>query len=328
MLHVLLLILKIILWIVLGLLALVLLLLLTVLFAPIHYSANVVVDDNASVAAKVRFLMVSFMVDFDRKAKKLDTTLKIFGIKFGRKKDKKQKSDAKADVAKKVNKEEAREETNPKAGIEANDEISSEADDKADEETNLQANVNADEETILQVNADEEANINSVADTTENIQKQEPEKRRKKEKKKKEKDKASSNNLKTGKNKPEAVKDKVELVKTKYRRLIKFWNMGCTLKTRRYLKRYFPKLIRHIGPRKLKGHVRYGFDEPATTGQVTGYLSLLPFMYQKNFYPEPDFYNKVLECDVSLRGWLQLGYIIRPVLRLHIWKTIKMARKI
>ncbi len=327
MLHVLLFILKIILWIVLGLLALVLLLLLTVLFAPIHYSANVVVDDNASVSAKVRFLMVSFMVDFDRKAKELDTTLRIFGIKFGSKKDKKQKPDAKEDVAKKVNKE-ACEETNPKAGIEADDEISSEADDKADEERNLQANVSADEETILQANADEDASISFAAEEAEDIQKQEPEKTRKKEKKKKEKDKASSNNLKTGENKPEAVKDKVELVKTKYRRLMKFWNMGCTLKTRRYLKRYFPKLIRHIGPRKLKGHVRYGFDEPATTGQVTGYLSLLPFMYQKNFYPEPDFYNKVLECDVSLRGWLQLGYIIRPVLRLHIWKTIKMARKI
>lgn len=308
MLHVLLLILKIILWIVLGLLALVLLLLLTVLFVPIHYSANVVVDDNASVAARVRFLMVSFMVDFDKKTKKLDTTLRIFGIRFGK------------------GKHTETEHGNKESDTEKKQE-SIQTGTEADEETNLQANVNADEETILQVNADEAAGIKSAAEEAEDIQKQEPEKKKKKEKKK-EKDKASSNNLKTGKNKLDAVKDKLELVKTKYRRVIKFWNMSCTIKTRRYLKRYFPKLIRHIGPRKLKGYVRYGFDEPATTGQITGYLSLLPFMYQKNFYPEPDFYNKVLECDVSLRGWLQLGYIIRPVLRLHIWKTIKMARKI
>lgn len=338
MLHVLLLILKIILWIVLGLLALVLLLLLTALFVPIHYSANVVVDDNASVAARVRFLMVSFMVDFDRKAKKLDTTLRIFGIRFGKGKHTETEHGNKKTAVSSHNDDNAEYKGINADGDSDVNALQNESDTEkkqesiqtgteADEETNLQANVNADEETILQVNADEAAGIKSDAEEAEDMQNQEPEKKKKKEKKK-EKDKASSNNLKTGKNKLDAVKDKLELVKTKYRRVIKFWNMGCTLKTRRYLKRYFPKLIRHIGPRKLKGYVRYGFDEPATTGQITGYLSLLPFMYQKNFYPEPDFYNKVLECDVSLRGWLQLGYIIRPVLRLHIWKTIKMARKI
>lgn len=75
----------------------------------------------------------------------------------------------------------------------------------------------------------------------------------------------------------ERVTDKIEkktaTAKKKLRRLQKFWNLSCTVKTREYLKKYIPRTLKHILPRKVKGYVHYGMDEPYKTGQVTGYLS-------------------------------------------------------
>ena len=334
--HILLLILQIILWIVLGLLALITLLLLIVLFVPIHYSADAVIhDDYTAIAAKVRFLIVSVKVKFDKGTKKLDTAIKILGIRLGEKDTKKGK------VKKSKNKK-----------IEKNDKIITEdaiesTIENTTEDLNEAEDINVSEtqkdtiaDNIIDITKTVQEGMEKIeSDIEEDVLYDEPhiklKETKKKETKKKEKKNKKhekkikpSNNLNSGKNKLDAVNAKIEAVKTKYARFMKFWKMGCTVKTRKYLKKYFPQLLKHIGPRKIKGHVRYGFDEPATTGQITGYLSLLPFMYHKNFFPEPDFYNKVLEGEVSIRGRLQIGYIIRPAFKLHLWKTIKMARKI
>lgn len=343
--HILLLILQIILWIILGLLALITLLLLLVLLAPIHYSADAVIqDDYTAIAAKVRFLIVSVRVKFDKGTKKLDTAIKILGIRLGGRDDTKKRK-AKKPKNKKNKKQDATLTEDIKEGI--NEDITEAKDINASEDINIsevQKDTVADgimeitktvQEGMEKIAPDMEADHDfndSPDDNLDNNLEDVPDVKRKKTKKKEnkkhEKKIKPSNNLNSGENKLDALKVKIEAVKTKYARFMKFWKMGCTLKTRKYLKKYFPGLIKHIGPRKIKGHVRYGFDEPATTGQITGYLSLLPFMYQKNFFPEPDFYNKVLEGEISIRGRLQIGYIIRPAFKLHLWKTIKMARKI
>ena len=329
--HILLLILQIILWIVLGLLALITLLLLIVLFVPIHYSADAVIhDDYTAIAAKVRFLIVSVKVKFDKGTKKLDTAIKILGIRLC------EKDTKKGNVKKSKNKK-----------IEKNDKIITEdaiesTIENTTEDLNEAEDINVSEtqkdtiaDNIIDITKTVQEGMEKIeSDIEEDVLYDEPHiklketKKKEKKNKKREKKIKPSNNLNSGKNKLDAVNAKIEAVKTKYARFMKFWRMGCTVKTRKYLKKYFPQLLKHIGPRKIKGHVRYGFDEPATTGQITGYLSLLPFMYHKNFFPEPDFYNKVLEGEVSIRGRLQIGYIIRPAFKLHLWKTIKMARKI
>ncbi len=130
----------------------------------------------------------------------------------------------------------------------------------------------------------------------------------------------------------ERVTDKIEkktaTAKKKLRRLQKFWNLSCTVKTREYLKKYIPRTFKHILPRKVKGYVHYGMDEPYKTGQVTGYLSLLPFVYQKGLSMQPDFEQKVLELDVKLKGRIRLGYLLRIVLNINIWRTLKVAKKV
>ena len=116
------------------------------------------------------------------------------------------------------------------------------------------------------------------------------------------------------------------ILRRKLKLIDKYWHMSCTEKTRHYIAGYIPGVIRHILPRKIKGYIRYGFEDPSQTGMVTGYLSLLPFVYQRNFYITPDFYNKVLNADFLAKGRIHLGYILRIALNINIWKTIKATK--
>ena len=119
----------------------------------------------------------------------------------------------------------------------------------------------------------------------------------------------------------------VKAEKTIYR-FEKFWELECTEKTKVYLVKYLKSVIRHIAPRKAKGYAEYGFDDAAKTGEVTGYLSLLPCMYQKKLYLNPNFSDKVMDIDVSLKGYIVLGYLVRIIFSINLWKTLLAARKL
>ena len=112
------------------------------------------------------------------------------------------------------------------------------------------------------------------------------------------------------------------------RRFEKFWELKCTEKTKAYLAKYLKTFFRHIAPRKAKGYAEYGFDDAAKTGEITGYLSLLPCMYQRKLYIYPNFSDKVMDIDVRVKGFIVLGYLLRFVFSINLWKTIMAARKI
>ncbi len=297
MVQVLLLILKIILWVILAILGLVLLILLLVLFTPICYKADVKYKDSAKVKAKVNFLFVSVKVLFDQEGKELDTIIRVFGIRIGKKK---QESDKALD--KNLSSDESTEDFDEDVNPWDVETVPSEPD----------------EVPLIQIadSKTSESGISSLANAM--------------------KDKAEDTTRKTKTDKHEEEKvsiftklsTKLDNFKKLVERFKKFWELDCTVKTRAYLKKYFLGLLKHILPRKIKGYVRYGFDEPCTTGQITGYLSLMPFVYRKGFSLYPDFYNKVIEADVKLKGHIFLGYIIRIIFKISLWKTIIAAIKV
>lgn len=65
-------------------------------------------------------------------------------------------------------------------------------------------------------------------------------------------------------------------------------------------------LFRQILPRKVRIHGRFGFDDPALTGQVTGVLSVMPVFYKKDISVVPDFTGACLEGEFFLRGRIHL----------------------
>ncbi|MBR1815399.1 MAG: DUF2953 domain-containing protein [Lachnospiraceae bacterium] len=348
MLHILWLILKIILIVLAIVLGLVLLIVLLVLFAPIRYKVAADIDEDIGVVAKVRFLIVSVGVLFEKKGEEnnLDTAIRICGIRINKKdkddtggKDKKSKKERK----KRTKADEAYEEEKTdtayidKAGTDADDKtVYSEYDNDASEaavesSTNeIETSDGSETEDIDEYDLfDDESEDKDKKKLLDRIKQFFIKAKDKMSKiKDKPEDEVKESILTKIEEKSEAIKKKYEEIEKKYRRFEKFWNLKCTVRTREYIGKYLISILKHIAPKKIKGRIRYGMDEPYKTGTVTGYLSLMPFVYQKHFSLEPDFYEKVIEGNVELKGRIVLGYIARIALKPYIWQTIKAAKRL
>lgn len=361
MLHVLLLILKIIGWILLGIIGLLLLLVMLILFCPIRYQADISYQGGKTLQAKakVRYLILSVRVLYDqsREKDKLKQEIRLLWFRLGKKKAEEAErevehladegfDDAWDDIdvdedddaicEKPVKRKDSIENSSQK--------IISES-EKTDESDGTITEIPTIPLPETDINEDDIETKTEEAPEHEIFDLDEPDDLSEEEKK-------QSGRLKilcrkvwekikkvwtfvinhTPGKVAERVTDKIEkktaTAKKKLRRLQKFWNLSCTVKTREYLKKYIPRTLKHILPRKVKGYVHYGMDEPYKTGQVTGYLSLLPFVYQKGLSMQPDFEQKVLELDVKLKGRIRLGYLLRIVLNINIWRTLKVAKKV
>lgn len=66
------------------------------------------------------------------------------------------------------------------------------------------------------------------------------------------------------------------------------------------------RLLKHILPRKIKGYLAFGADNPATTGQVLGILGVVYAKTGQLLEIRPNFMEKQLECDVLLKGRIQV----------------------
>lgn len=343
MLHVLLLILKIIGWILLGIIGLLLLLVMLILFCPIRYQADISYQGGKTLQAKakVRYLILSVRVLYDqsREKDKLKQEIRLLWFRIGKKKA----EEAEREVEHLADEgfDDAWEDIDVDSDMDSDDVVRkmSEKSQKHTEKT-PEKPTGESGKTITEIPTitlpDEEPQI---FDLDEPDDLPEEEKKRTGRLKivclkvweKLKKIWIFIRNHTPGKF-AERVADKIErktaAAKKKLRRLQKFWNLSCTVKTREYLKKYIPRTLKHILPRKVKGYVHYGMDEPYKTGQVTGYLSLLPFVYQKGLSMQPDFEQKVLELDVKLKGRIRLGYLLRIVLNINIWRTLKVAKKV
>lgn len=62
------------------------------------------------------------------------------------------------------------------------------------------------------------------------------------------------------------------------------------------------KLLTHVKPRKIEGHIKFGTEDPCLTGEILGAAGIFYPLYGENFSIEPCFEQRVLEGTISLRG--------------------------
>lgn len=65
-------------------------------------------------------------------------------------------------------------------------------------------------------------------------------------------------------------------------------------------------LLRHILPKKVSGTLIYGSGDPCSTGQALGVLAVLYARYGELLSVQPDFEEKRFECDIDLKGRIQI----------------------
>ena len=72
-------------------------------------------------------------------------------------------------------------------------------------------------------------------------------------------------------------------------------------------------LIKHARPRKAKGFVRFGFEDPYKTGQVLAVLSVLYPFYGERIAIYPEFEQAMLQGDISIKGYIRLLHFVKII---------------
>lgn len=88
------------------------------------------------------------------------------------------------------------------------------------------------------------------------------------------------------------------------------------------------RLFKHILPKKLKGEIRYGFEDPSTTGQVLGVIYMLYPACQNHISICPDFEHQVLEGYLELKGRIYVCTLLWIALKIYFDKNFKSVLNI
>lgn len=112
---------------------------------------------------------------------------------------------------------------------------------------------------------------------------------------------------------------------------IKEWHRFLTSRTFRRaweaVKLHGKKILRHILPKKVRGYVRFGFDDPASTGQLTGVAGMFLPMIPEGLHIVPDFRGKCLEADVTAGGRIVVFVLLRHGLAIYRNKYVQRVIK-
>ena len=79
----------------------------------------------------------------------------------------------------------------------------------------------------------------------------------------------------------------------------------------------FSRLMRRIRPKKLKGTVHYGFEDPYHTGQVLAALGVVYPWLGEAVSVYPDFEKRILQGDLYVKGTVRALYVV-----MLIWKLV------
>lgn len=85
---------------------------------------------------------------------------------------------------------------------------------------------------------------------------------------------------------------------------------------------------KNIRPQKLKADIHFGFDDPATTGQILAYLGMLYSVLGKDIRIRPDFEKTIIEGKVLVKGRVTLFILLRALWILYFDKDIKRLIRI
>ncbi|MCR5233509.1 MAG: hypothetical protein K6E53_06320 [Lachnospiraceae bacterium] len=83
------------------------------------------------------------------------------------------------------------------------------------------------------------------------------------------------------------------------------------------------RLLKAIRPRKVRGNIDYGSDDPSKTGEFLMRAGILYPLYGRSITINPDFENKLLAFDVMLKGRIYLCVVVKILAQLYFNKKVK-----
>lgn len=128
------------------------------------------------------------------------------------------------------------------------------------------------------------------------------------------------------------ISNRLRNIKDQATKYLDFWNLEMMQASRQHVWKEIRYLLRHLTPRMVNGKLLIGFEDPATTGQVLGILSVLAVFGGNHLEVEADFQQSVLEGNLKIKGHIRLCHIAKSALSLltdqNIRQTIKEFRSL
>ncbi len=90
-----------------------------------------------------------------------------------------------------------------------------------------------------------------------------------------------------------------------------------------YIKAKLIRLLKSIAPKSFKGRLIYGGNDPADTGKVLAVAAMAYPIYGRDFRIEPDFENRILDFDATMKGRIYLNVVLVILLKLYMNKKVK-----
>ncbi len=94
----------------------------------------------------------------------------------------------------------------------------------------------------------------------------------------------------------------LEKICDKIRKVKKLLKSEQVKRTKAWLIKEIKALIFHIKPKKLKGNIRFGMEDPYLTGEILAAAGVFYPLYGEYFTIEPFFEKQILEGELSFRG--------------------------
>lgn len=100
---------------------------------------------------------------------------------------------------------------------------------------------------------------------------------------------------------------------------LEFIQADATKQAFRFVKQELQYLFKHIKPRKVKGELIIGFEDPSVTGQCLAVSSMLYPLLGEKIKLYPDFENEVLEGHIQIRGHIRVIHGL--LIALHVFRN-------
>lgn len=350
-------ILKIIGIVLLVILGILLICCLAVLFVPIRYKLNGTKEEDSNPKIKLRLSWLLHIISFYVIVEDgVSVKMKILGISIGS--DSKNKKEKKAKKKKKKKTKSAKEKAAPvEKELPETEGLSQEKclieEDKAitEEQKKSQLGQESEEDTIIIEEVvdeeSEEKKKDSVPKEAVVIEEKSAsirkffDKLKEKLKRIKEaiyrlKSKIYSflESLKNIQNRIISVKENIGIYKEKFsekkNKIVDAWENKENKEAITFLKNIIKKIVCHILPKKWKGYIHFGFENPAQTGKTLGLISIFGGIIGVLPEIKPDFEKKVLEGEAMAKGRIYLFMVLACLIKIwrkkevrHLVKQIK-----
>ncbi len=83
------------------------------------------------------------------------------------------------------------------------------------------------------------------------------------------------------------------------------------------------KFLNHVKPKKVKGNVLFGFEDPGTTGEVLGFISMFYPLFGNHITVTPDFQRTIFQGEFYMKGRIRAFNLLRFGWSIFFNKDIK-----